>query len=148
MRLTNLEMAANADDEDSKDKPNLKDHNVICQLAIKELGRYYFPMDHTWRRQRNYMCYHLFMVEGTLMDFKSHVLELKTPRPIKRSTNFFFATDHLRLAPMMVSTSSMVILTMLFAILSTLALSLSANLLWDFFLSVFEIARRRTFGRG
>ena len=76
MQLTNLEMAANADDEDSDDERDLNDRNVIYQLAIEELGRFYFPTDHAWRRQRNYMRYHLFMVEGTLMEFKSRVLEL------------------------------------------------------------------------
>ena len=42
--------------------------------AIARLGARYFPTDHPYGRQRNYLRYHLFIMDMQLCDFKAELL--------------------------------------------------------------------------
>ena len=53
-----------------------EDDEEIFQAAVEQLGRHYFPSNHAWRRQRNYLRYHLFMADMTLLEFKQRLLEM------------------------------------------------------------------------
>jgi hypothetical protein len=41
--------------------------------AIERLGLDYFPSENAYRRQRNYLRYHVFMIEMTLSDFRAEL---------------------------------------------------------------------------
>ena len=39
------------------------DGHVVFEETVDRLGRRYFTSQHAYRRQQNYLCYHLFMME-------------------------------------------------------------------------------------
>ena len=41
--------------------------------AIARLGKDYFPSENAYRRQRNYLRYHVFMIDMTLADFRAEL---------------------------------------------------------------------------
>jgi hypothetical protein len=64
--LLDLEMTDDADDP-------INDEDKFDE-AIARLGARYFPTDHPYRRQRNYLRYHLFIMDMQLCDFKAELL--------------------------------------------------------------------------
>ena len=64
--LTDLELRETDEIEDYRDEDNLNE-------AIEQLGLDYFPSANSYRRQRNYLRYHLFMLEMPLADFRAEL---------------------------------------------------------------------------
>ena len=50
------------------------DGHVVFEETVDRLGRRYFTTQHAYRRQRNYLRYHLFMMEMKFRDFKTELL--------------------------------------------------------------------------
>lgn len=83
--LIDLEM--NEDDEDDVEDID----KVRFDEAIEQLGLRYFNSRHAYRRQRNYLRYHVFMMDMPLEDFKAELLRQNTylryfPIPADRDT--------------------------------------------------------------
>lgn len=79
-RFTNIlaELAINSkldsDDDNSEDEREKDvDRNDRYDEAIEKLGLDYFPCVHSYRRQRNYLRYHVFMMDMSLADFKAEL---------------------------------------------------------------------------
>jgi transposase InsO family protein len=64
--LADLEMRDTDGDREYRDDENLEE-------AIELLGLDYFPSPNSYRRQRNYLRYHLFMMEMPLADFRAEL---------------------------------------------------------------------------
>jgi hypothetical protein len=62
--LTDLEMA----DENEPDVDDADD--LRFEEALERLGRKYFPSKNAYRRQRNYLRFHVFMMDMPLEDFR------------------------------------------------------------------------------
>lgn len=70
--LIDLEMNED-EDEDVEDI-----NRVRFDEAIEQLGLRYFNSRHAYRRQRNYLRYHVFMMDMPLEDFKAELLRQNT----------------------------------------------------------------------
>ena len=64
------EMARDDDDPEDDEDMALEDR---YQEAIEKLGLDYFPSVHSYRRQCNYLRYHVFMMDMSLADFKAEL---------------------------------------------------------------------------
>ena len=64
--LADLEMREDDEDDDYNDE-------TILAEAIEQLGLDYFPSPYSYRRQRNYLRYHLFMMEMPLADIHAEL---------------------------------------------------------------------------
>ena len=53
-------------------------HDEVLAIAIDDVGKAYFPSDHAYLRQVNYMRHHLYMVDTTLHEFKDRLLLLNS----------------------------------------------------------------------
>ncbi len=69
------DLAINRELEVEDDEVGAQDKNMDDDFeeAIKKLGLDYFPSVHAYRRQRNYLRYHVFMMDMTLSDFKAEL---------------------------------------------------------------------------
>ena len=64
------DLAVNHDDDDMDAEVELNDD---FDEVIEKLGLDYFPSVHSYRRQRNYLRYHVFMMDMSLNDFKAEL---------------------------------------------------------------------------
>ena len=64
--LADLEMREDDETQDYRDEETFEE-------AIERLGLDYFPSSNSYRRQRNYLRYHLFMMEMPLADFRAEL---------------------------------------------------------------------------
>ena len=64
--LADLEMRESDGDQELEDEDNLNE-------AIEQLGLDYFPSANSYRHQRNFLRYHLFMMEMPLADFRAEL---------------------------------------------------------------------------
>ncbi len=69
------DLAINRELEVEDDEVGAQDKNMDDDFeeAIEKLGLDYFPSVHAYRRQRNYLRYHVFMMDMTLSDFKAEL---------------------------------------------------------------------------
>jgi len=65
--INELEMAGIVDGDEAADEL------LNFDEAIEQLGLTYFPSAYAYRRQRNYLRYHLFMLEMSLADFRAEL---------------------------------------------------------------------------
>jgi len=61
------------DDEDVADDERDEEMDDLFADTIEKLGLDYFPSVHAYRRQRNYLRYHVFMIDMSLSDFKAEL---------------------------------------------------------------------------
>jgi hypothetical protein len=70
--LTDLEVSRELNEDNGKFDDDDDDDDLFRE-AIKKLGVDYFPSVHAYRRQRNYLRYHVFMMDTSLSDFKAEL---------------------------------------------------------------------------
>jgi hypothetical protein len=68
--LTDLEVSRELNEDNGKFD---EDDDDLFREAIKKLGVDYFPSVHAYRRQHNYLRYHVFMMDMSLSDFKAEL---------------------------------------------------------------------------
>jgi hypothetical protein len=52
--------------------------NDLFKQVLKATGCNYFPSQHAWKRQRNYMRYHVFMGKMKLSNFTARLEKLSS----------------------------------------------------------------------
>jgi hypothetical protein len=82
------------------DPTNPEAKEEMFSEAIERLGRRYFDSDYAYRRQRNYLRYHVFMLDMNYKEFKEELLRQNTylryfPIPPDRETCEPFDDDEL-----------------------------------------------------
>ena len=65
--LLDLEINREAGDNEEEESEN------VFVEAIEQLGLDYFPSENSYRRQRNYLRYHVFMMDMTLSEFRTEL---------------------------------------------------------------------------
>ena len=71
--LSDLRVNQEMDNDGSEDDDADEDWDDTFAEAIEKLGLDYFPSVHSYRRQRNYLRYHVFMMDMSLADFKAEL---------------------------------------------------------------------------
>ena len=59
--------------EDDPDDEQAEDYDEFEEI-LERMGRHYFPTNHAYRRQKNYLRYHVFMMDMPFKDFKAELI--------------------------------------------------------------------------